>query len=430
MRWQLAMLFVLWLGLACSESIEVLGVEERTVIILDASDLAEPDDFDDDLPDSSTIESPCQPCNALELCAVDSCVSAAGVTALDAWLTHTCSVTDGQLRCWGNNDQSQLGLGDAESRDRPTRVGSFNDWLSVSTGERHTCGLRAPGVLYCFGENDSGELGLGHTTSRSSPEPIEADVLFRSVSCGGESCCALDENRALRCWGDNLEGKPGLADPYGSPDVTRPTKVDPGPFLTLDVGQGHVCAIRMSGELLCWGRNSMGETGTRSEDPQLRSPTRVGEDADWITVSASQHHSCGVREGGTLYCWGLNEHFELAAPDGMATYATPVPVQPDVTWAEVSVGWFHTCAVTRESQLYCWGRAIEGQLGQGGSEDPVPIPTAIATLASPSLLTLGSFHTCAMIEASVPSCWGANDAGQLGVGDRERRHMPELLSAP
>jgi alpha-tubulin suppressor-like RCC1 family protein len=202
------------LSLACSERIEVLGLEQRTVIILDASDLPAPDYFDDDPPrDGGGGRSPCGTCNPVELCAVDTCVGAAGVTALDAWYAHTCSVRDGQLHCWGANGYGQLGVGDQQSRERPTRVGSFNDWLSVATGERHTCALRAPGELYCFGDNAAADLGLGDTMPRSLPERLETDVLFRSLSCGGASCCALDADRALYCWGDNLEGKPGLSDP-------------------------------------------------------------------------------------------------------------------------------------------------------------------------------------------------------------------------
>jgi hypothetical protein len=39
-------------------------------------------------------------------------------------------------------------------------------------------------------------------------------------------------------------------------------------------------------------------------------------------------------------------------------------------------------------------------------------------------VSLGNFSTCAVSSDDLVHCWGANDDGQLGVGDSERRAFP------
>jgi len=367
----------------------------------------------------------CGGCGVGELCAASGCVDASGVISLDSTFAHTCQVTDGRLFCWGVNAAGQLGVGDRLQRDRPMRVGTFNDWLKVAAGEDHTCAIRSPGQLYCWGDNSSGQLALGDVQTRLSPTAAGAAAVFLDVSCGGDGCCALDAGSALLCWGDNREGKLGQADLGGAPDGTRPLVVEPGSrWREVRVGQGNVCAIRSDGELYCWGRNSDAQLGTGPDGPvQTRTPTRVGSDTDWARIATSQHHSCAIKSDGTLWCWGSNVFFELAAPDPALQYP-PVQVGSDGDWADVTVSWFHGCALKRDARLFCWGRAIEGQLGQGGSVDPLPQPNEVAMPARWQRIAVGNMFTCGIDESSALYCWGINSNGQLGLGDDLRRHEP------
>lgn len=388
----------------------------------DAGQMSVPD------PDDAFNEpSPCGRCGVTQLCAVDKCVDAEPITTLDTSFNHTCIVRGGQLFCWGKNEAGQLGTGDEQDRNRPARVGNFNDWLAVSAGEHATCALRAPGRLYCFGDGAAGALGLGDTSSRNLPVAVEDLGVVQSIACGGNNCCAIDQQGMLFCWGDNLEGKVGQDDPYGSPDALAPKRVQRGTrWRAVDVGQGHVCAIRDNGELYCWGRNVNGELGIGSNTIQFRVPMRVGAESDWTAVSASQHHSCGVRGNGALLCWGHNGSFEVGSPDRDTDLREPFSPSADLDWVEVGVGWFHTCARKRDQQLYCVGRAIEGQLGVM-SEAELSALTAVRMPDRYSRVALGNFHSCALDAAGALYCWGANNAGQLGLGDNERRHAPAAV---
>ena len=425
---------------ACSQTLEVLSPAPPPAAApsvpapeRDAGPEPDPDDFGDVSADAgpAPVASPCGSCGVLQLCAVDHCVDAGGITSVASWLRHSCKVHDGRLYCWGANEHGQLGTGDTALRAIPARVGSFNDWLTVATSETHTCAIRAPGALYCFGDNASGQLATGDTSPQPLPSLVETPWPLRSVACGGTSCCAIGADAQLACWGDNLEGKVGQDDPYGSADATELLVVEPGQrFASVGVGQGHVCAIRESGELSCWGRNVRGELGLGSVDPgQLRAPARVGDASDWRVVAGSQHHSCGVRGDGSLWCWGQNVFHEVGAPELDTIFSSPRRVGSDSDWQSVAVGWFHSCGLKRDGQLWCWGRAIEGQLGVE-SIDPLPAPNLIAMPASFSRIALGHFHSCGVDDAGSLYCWGMNEEGQLGVADLERRHMPAPLPLP
>jgi len=427
---------------ACSERIEVLGPARAPSSIDDAGgqpaddagDAGEPPPVRDAGKDSGQDageqpippEDECDGCGALELCAFDQCVATTGIHSLDAHLRHTCMVRDARAFCWGNNEHGQLGIGDQAERLSPARIGTGNDWLQITTGEEHTCGIRAPGALYCWGRNQAAQLGVGDTDPRSTPTQIASELSWRSVACGGDSCCAIDSNDQLYCWGDNAEGKLGQLDGPGAPDAARPVRVDDTRWRRVDVGQGHVCAIREAGTLHCWARNTTDELGLGPSSPgQVRGPTQVGDASDWIDISGSQHSSCGVRANGTLFCWGLNSFFEVGSPNLEEGVALPRQVGTDRDWVAVGAGWFHTCAQKSSGALFCWGRAIEGQLGQGGG-DPIEPPTKVLS-ATFDRVALGNFHTCAATTEGALQCWGANDDGQLGAGDTERRYEPAVI---
>ncbi|KAJ1469459.1 hypothetical protein T484DRAFT_1851735 [Baffinella frigidus] len=60
---------------------------------------------------------------------------------------------------------------------------------------------------------------------------------------------------------------------------------------------------------------------------------------------------------------------------GKQTEGTPCSV------VAVSAGWYHTCALTQERLVFCWGGNLWGQLG-------------LSTAASS--VVCGAFHTCAI----------------------------------
>ncbi len=413
---------------ACSQTLEVLRARPN-----DSADAGVGGAADAATVDAAVAPS-CGDCTMLELCAVDHCVDAAGVTALAAGVSHSCRLSGGRLQCWGSNSSAQLGLGTTSARWAPTRVGSADDWLEVAAGQSHTCGLREPGLLYCWGSNAAGQLGTADGLSHRQPVRVGRANDLHALACGGDNCCVLRAHGALSCWGKNLDGSPGQDDAAGAPDIASPSPVAPGTsFTRVSVGQAHTCAVRADGALFCWGRNTDGQLGLGLDAAQRRAPTRVGIATDWKLVAAGEHHTCGVRKSGALYCWGKNDAGALGIGsvilDGAmqaGTYGAPARVGTQSDWADVALGWLHTCAIKRSGELYCWGQASSGQLGlvataAVSAPEPVPALTRVREIA------LGSFHSCALDADRKVSCWGANNDGQVGVGDTVQHDLPALL---
>jgi alpha-tubulin suppressor-like RCC1 family protein len=353
-----------------------------------------------------------------------------------AGMRHTCAIYSGAVYCWGDNSDGQLGTGDGLSRTVPTRVDSTRVWRRLALGEAHTCALDDLGAIYCWGRNTRGQLGQGDRSARSRPALVELPARASAVSSDFEHTCALLSDFTQFCWGNNYEGQLGQDDPFPGQDSIdadglSPLQVGGAEWNGIDTGQGHSCAIRLDGSLYCWGRNSEYELGTEPEG-QIRRPTQVGADSDWLDVDAGQHHTCGIREDLTLWCWGQNtgsgsdDGYPLGIA-GASELATPTAVESDAAWALVRTNTFHTCALERSSELYCWGRNIEGQLGLGHTaSEPVPVPVGSGF----SAVSVARFTTCILTTAGTVQCAGKNETGELGTGDLERSDVFIEVVAP
>ncbi|HEV8150255.1 MAG TPA: hypothetical protein VGP61_08745 [Gemmatimonadales bacterium] len=151
--------------------------------------------------------------------------------------------------------------------------------------------------------------------------------------------------------------------------------------------------------------------------------------------SAQGSHTCGVTTDGAVYCWGFNGNGQLGDNSTGNRY-TPTLVQAPagVTFQRVSAGGQHTCAVTLAGDVYCWGRNEFGRLGDGTNRDrttPVrvlaPVGVTFATVSA------GAGHSCGLAAAGgVAYCWGSNAAGQLGDGSAPNtvQLTPTLVRAP
>ena len=145
-----------------------------------------------------------------------------GVKKLSLGYEHSCALlNDGNVKCWGNNGFGQLGLGhknkigDNESVSTIGTVSLGQSAIDISAGHFHTCAVLADKNIRCWGDNQQGELGLGHVRFISgSVVPSFVSVLdfsdnVKQVFAGYRRSCALFENNKVKCWGDADNGQLG-----------------------------------------------------------------------------------------------------------------------------------------------------------------------------------------------------------------------------
>ena len=176
-----------------------------------------------------------------------------GATAVVTGGTHSCAVTSGLLRCWGDNLSGQVGDGQSNSRALPRLVtGMTAGVTSVAAGKNHACAVKA-GALYCWGTAENGRLG-NNATGGTVRNPVLVSGLSAGVDrvfAGADKTCATMNGGALKCWGRYL----------GS-DVKTPLDITSlnGQVQGVAMGTDHLCASTSEGTQ-CWGQNSTGQLG-------------------------------------------------------------------------------------------------------------------------------------------------------------------------
>jgi len=273
------------------------------------------------------------------------------ITAIAAGNMHTCALTTaGGVKCWGYNEDGQLGDSTIDDRYEPTDVkGLASSVAAIALGEVHTCALTTAGGVKCWGWNVNGQLGDG-TNGNRRLEPTDAKGLGSDVAA-------------------------------------------------IAVGRTHTCALTTAGGVKCWGWNDYGQLGDGTTDNQLE-PTDVNGLASGVAaISAGYGHTCALTTAGGVKCWGYNRFGQLG--DGTTdNRLEPTDVKGLASGvAAISAGYGHTCALTTAGGVKCWGHNRFGQLGDGTTDNRLE-PTDVKGLASGVVaIAAGGNHTGALTTA-------------------------------
>ena len=347
-----------------------------------------------------------------------------GATSLAVGNFHTCALVSGGVKCWGNNISGQLGDGTTTPRLTLVAVsGLTNGVAAIAAGALHTCALTTGGAVKCWGANTNGQLGDNTTTSRTAPVSVSGLASgVVAIAAGQTHTCAVTSAGAVKCWGLNANGQLG--------DNTTTQRLIPAPVSGVAIGAtaiaggtGHTCAL-VSGGVKCWGNNANGQVGDNTQIQRLTPVDVVGLSSGVIGIVAGSLHSCARTAGGGAQCWGNNTHGELG--DGTLTAWRLVPVAVvGMTSGVVAMaaGLRHTCALASGGAASCWGDDANGQLGDNATTQRLT-PVVVSGQGAVKAMAGGGLHTCAVVGFGGVKCWGSNDQGQLGDNSTTQRNAP------
>ncbi|WP_437576858.1 hypothetical protein [Sorangium sp. So ce887] len=245
------------------------------------------------------------------------------VVQLSLGAAHSCAVKTGdELYCWGSNQEGQLGKGESGQSEYITPTLIRSDSRQVASGQDHTCAIKASdGGLLCWGRSFDGQLGTGSQESASSPVPVLAPLAagVEEVVAGDRHTCAR-KGVEVYCFGNDYNGAVG-ADRYGP--VLEPTLVVVPRAAHIDVGRERSGAV--SGEaraLKMWGVGPLGHgEGGLSSQP-------VDVPLDGVAqLAVGYYHTCALRTTGEVLCWGENTQGQLGVGLEVEEQLSPVAVK-------------------------------------------------------------------------------------------------------
>ncbi len=362
-------------------------------------------------------------------------------------------MSDGLVRRWGAAVLALLAAATSAALAVPAEADP-GVAVQVAAGADHSCAVLIDGSVHCWGKNEAGQLGYGNTQNIGDDETPEAAGAVDlgghravQVVVGGKHTCAILDDGSVRCWGLGASGQLGYGNTENIGDDETPAAVGPvnlGPGRTaigIAAGDEHTCVILDDDNFLrCWGRGADGELGNGGttnigddETPDSIPPFQVGGPA--VTIAAGAFHTCVILETPFVRCWGDGADGRLGYGDTENVGDDEEPdARPIVDFGEtltakaIALGEKHTCVVTSEDTVRCWGDGAQGALGYGNVNDigDNEKPSAAgdvdlgvdgeAERLTATAISAGGGTTCAMLEGGPLRCWGLNTFGQLGYG--------------
>jgi alpha-tubulin suppressor-like RCC1 family protein len=266
-----------------------------------------------------------------------------GVAAVSAGGYHTCALTTGGgVKCWGDNYYGELGNGSRIDSSTPVDVSGLTSGVAaISAGYDHSCALTTGGGLKCWGRNDDGELGNGTTTTSGCfciKTPVDVSGLTTgaaAISSGGYHTCGLTTGGGVKCWGHNDRGELGNGSTTNSSTPVDVSGLTSG-VDAVTSGAVHACALATGGGGKCWGDDGSGQLGDGTTgDPSCTcrtTPVDVSSLTSGVSaISAGSLQTCALTSGGGVKCWGFSQSGALgngtsSITSGCYCIKTPVDV--------------------------------------------------------------------------------------------------------
>ncbi len=261
-------------------------------------------------------------------------------------------------------------------------------------------------------------------TPKGAPGGCQATVRGSTwdIAAGDKTSCALLADGQVWCWGRNDAAQlpfgkaSGSATGYPWPQLSVLGKTE-----QVALGLGFGCALDAAGKVRCWGTNAYGQLGNGTTTSKaVGSPTPLKTSQTFASVTLGISHGCALRTDGAAFCWGIGGAGQLGDGQGKSS-TSPVQVKGLSGLEQLALGEAFTCARHFDGTAWCWGTNGQGQLGdgKGGTSQWSDVPVKVSLSGTVTDLAAGRDHACAITGSGASAkvwCWGANGAGQTGDG--------------
>ncbi len=327
---------------------------------------------------------------------------------------------------------------DPNSGVKTGQIGGYNI-TKVAVGDNHSCAIvevGGNGQVFCWGRNDEGQLGTADVVSSANPRAVGTETYFSDIALSGNfSCGTYAENNGVACW------RLGNNSPVQKIDGTLNS------VSAISTGHNHACAI-FENKVSCWGDSNswgqLGDNGTHGSgiltpypiyDPATTSNSGLVNDKIPSLLKAGGYNTFVKSSEENLWGFGLLDMCQVNATGcGTESAFTNVMVNAGDYEEPLAVGYKHVCG-TSAGSLFCWGNNNKGQLGGGSvnasspyyQQTPVSVDSSVYDDDMVTAVSAGFEHTCAIVAGKI-YCWGDNTHGQLGDGTTTSRAVPTLIN--
>jgi alpha-tubulin suppressor-like RCC1 family protein len=256
---------------------------------------------------------------------------------------------------------------------------------------------------------------------------VEAGVYENQVVTGERFTCARTREGQVKCWGANSVHQLGIDS--DEPQVRVPTLV-PGlsEVVELRAGSLHACARTRSGKVYCWGTNNHGQLAHEGVYND-RVPFEVPGITDAVAIATGGWHTCIAHAGGDITCFG---QIDIAPGAGKPSPTAILRLRFSLGEVErLYAGYTHTCAKRKDGTTWCWGAAPDGGRGEiGARTSEWHVPARVPVLDRARAVSLGREHTCFVESGGGVRCIGSNNTGQLGPAPDNNVHSAPVTPHP
>jgi len=295
-----------------------------------------------------------------------------GGRRIAASASHGCALRGSGLYCWGDNFVGQLGTGDTtDAPERPVKAQiAAGDVAEIAADSGRTCARRKNGEVACWGDNAQGQIGDGTRDNASTPLNAGGVRDARQLAIDDVSSCVLHADRTVSCWGASPDDEATSGSLIARPIAGAQDVID------LRGGvRGTYCARTQAGPVHCW-RLQDGVWSAALEVPSLAGARSVA-----VTF---QDEVCGIVPSDAIVCHNLDSGHDgtlgtsqgaLELVSGLLSVcarktsgwscwnvlpsmlelfgSAEIPLSLEMPLLEVAIGGLNACALRADQSVVC-----------------------------------------------------------------------------